>query len=369
MALYALFEHSTVNKILKEEEETKGFLEKFRVSVPENSVHTAFAEMPGKEYDVYRVEVDGELYFLVPNEMDDYYRYQPLKEAAFDKKPEFLGQFTPLKDIRLKKEQEELKRKEESRIKNEKSHIEFFTNASKVNQEIPGFFDIPDTLDEFVESLGSEFSSNFRFDMIAKDSADAIDRYREITSSSPSEIDFGKSYSPLAKKYKLLEALREKAFEVKYGFSIETTLINDEMISMKAINPKGKVIEEASISVLEDVAYFEEGPERVHKLDVFCEDNVFKRYGKHIDFDDSLLSVLVDEFEDCYFELGENPDLPEYDEDGNDVLGINSLQAPQIYTLLSHKQNDVAKKLALVSKVSLDKMVDHDSPKTEVTPL
>lgn len=359
MATYNLLEHREVKRLLEKEESEKGFIEKYRVTVPAGAVHTAFAEMPGKEYDAYRIDLDGSSLFLVPNEMDDYYRYQTLPSSVFSKEPEFLGKDSPMADAKLKQEQEAARRKEEVRARNENSHVKFFENASLVNSIIPGFFDIPDNLADYIESIGSDFSNSQNLDTVAMSAVDVALRYKEACNGEPIALDLNGASNPHTKLYRLRNELKTRSFENQYGFSIKTEIIDGSMLSMKALNSKGKVMEEALVSIQDDVAYFEEGPEQVQVLDVFSEDNVFKRYGQHIECDNSLLAVFIDDFEDSYFEFSEKPCLDEFDNDGNEVFAISTLQPPEIYGRIFSDHKDVAEKLSLVSKVSVDKMVEH----------
>lgn len=360
MAIYNLIEHAEAKRILEAAEKSQGFLERFRVSVPEGSVHTTFAEMPAKEYEVFRVDIDGEALYLVPNEMDDYARYQPLPLSVFCDAPVFLGTETPFSDQKLNEARERVRVMTETKARNESSHVTFFEAASEVNRSIPGFFDIPETLPEYIDAIGSKFSEIFNLDAdLAQRANDVVGKYKSITGEEKPNIDFNENSCPRTKLYKLINVLEGKSFEKDYGFSIEAEVIDGSMLSMKALNPKGGVLEQVLVSIEDGVSYFDESPEKVQVLDLCSMENVYKRYGKHVDYEESLLAIILDQYEDSYFEMTDKPSLPEYDDDGTEVLALSSLQAPAIYKDIRADNENVAQKLSLVSKVSLDKTVNH----------
>lgn len=370
MATYNLLEHREVKTILENEEQEKGHLEKFRVLVPENAVHTAYAEMPSKHYDVYRVDLGQGPLFLVPNEMDDYARYQPLPASVFSEEPVFLGNETPLANAKLAEEQKLEDHRSSVKMRNEKSHAAFFEQASTVNQFVPGFFDIPETLEEYIDSIGSDYSNTFNLQGdVASRAIDAIEKYSDLTGEKGLAMELESNSPAFAKLYKLLDLVETKSFEKEYGFSIETEVIDGSMLSVKALNNKGGVFEQTLISIEDDFAYFDESPERLHRLDMTSMENSYKRYGKHVDYESSLLAVVMDQYEETYFEFSKKASLPEYDDEGVEVLDLSSLQAPRIYREFKNEYKDVAEKLSLVAKVSLDKTVDHSiqSPGMAVT--
>lgn len=365
MAVYNLLEHREVKKLLLDQEANEGFIEKFRVKVPEGKVQTAFAHMPGKEYDVYRVDINGSKLFLVPNEMDDYYRYQPLSESVFESAPKFIGKETPAKDLENKKIEEANRRKLDFQMKCEQSHLEFFNLASQVNSIIPGFFNIPESIDAYKESIGADYSqSQVRYDYTetAKDALSSISAYQQEFGAELPSLDVkALPEHPRLRLSKLKDCLYKSSFEKKHGFSINANIVDKTMLELKALNPNGAVIEQANVSIDNDIAYFDESPEQVQILELFSEDSTFKRYGKNIDIEDSLLASVVAEYEENYFEFSEKMSLPDYDDEGNEILGLRQLQSPSIYRDMLKNNKDVVGKLSLVSKVSLNNTKDYSA--------
>lgn len=371
MAKFDLIEHRDVARILEKEEKSKGYLEKYRVSVPEGSVFTSFAEMPSKEYEVYKVDLDGLEVFLVPNEMDDYYRYQPLPESVFSKRPEFLGKESPIQDAETKKENE--REAQIARIKAdcEDSHHKFFDIATQVNAAIPGFMDIPATFDEYKASLGSKVEQervSYMEMSFAERSLSLIQRYPdELKSLDVTEALKGIK-DPYSKVHKLSAELSAKHFEMKNGFSIKSAIIDKTMLNMKALNPNGAVIEEAKVPLFDDVAFFDGSPEKIQYLDLESEDSTYKRFGKNVEFENSLLAEVLSHFQDNMFEFSKNPDLPEFDDEGNEIFILKELESPGIYTTMNQSFGETVGKLSLVSRASMKKTVKHETPSDTPVP-
>lgn len=358
MSKYNLLEHPEKDRLLKAQELKDGSIPVYQVEIAEHTVFTSFAEMPAKTCTAYWLDSENAKGYLVANEMDDYARYQVLPESALASKPVFVENATPFQDRVEQKQKAEKDRLQAFYTKQEIDHGAFFEKATALNSLVGPVFDIPSTYEEYRGNLSeAKFNApapHAYFDEIKS----LVERYEQASGSDVKKMDFlnNKTGPDFFRPELARRELNKQVFEAERGFSINTKVIDDCCISMKAINPKGAVMESAIVHLNPGVEKINDEIEQVAFLETYSEDTECFRFGKRIELEESLLVPVLEDFEKGCFDLGNKPSFDEELTDkGTEIYMAGDLSGLSIYNKLIVEHKDVVNKLSLMSKASMQR--------------
>lgn len=364
-----LLEHGAVKRRLEDEENNKGSIPVYQVEIAEGAVSSTFADMPAKTCEAYFI--DGG--FLVPNEMDDYARYQLLPAEALASEPVFLRNDMPQMDAMIMADQKKREANNAYLMEKTKNREVFFNRANAFNQLFGDIFDVPASFDAYLESLSaSELGQPAPECPDPTHLQSQAQRYHDVTGKNfqPPKVTVQgppKHQASLIRLAAIKQSLDEQIFEAENRFSVEAVVMKDDQFAVKVLNPAGTVIESAVLDLEEGDVTVNGDNFYAHYLEVDFH-NKFFRYGKPIEASESLLAEVLKDYEKGCFDFSR--DVPEYQSDeGAPIYGIDDVRGVQLYDHMLESHPDIVGKFSMMADASMkrENRQDHTVTPTPAT--
>lgn len=255
----------TMNSVFNDIEDKQGHINVFEIEIDEELGAGGWTPAPSgtvKAVEIDRtVTIAGEDFnqqaFAYNNPMDNYFRYDVVTEDAVVGTPELISQDTPKADLeeskrqqaeqdRISAEQREMERQQremerQQRIEQDNlaRNVTEFEVKESINSKIGAVFDIPPTVDEFIETKSEGGQPGIASPDITRgdlnmlhESNDILDRYEAENGNFP-EVEINSSLGDRTKISALNDLMKVEQFELDEGFRVEVEEVADDTAAVR----------------------------------------------------------------------------------------------------------------------------------------